>query len=92
MKEKAGRSRKKKDRNTLRKERKTRDGPVRKREEGTKKRRERTKEGRQTGRQDSRVHRARVLLAIRALDETQGPSAAAAAASPALAHAGPADL
>lgn len=64
---------------------------------------ERTKEGRKTNRQaDSRVHRARVLLAIRALDETRGPSAAAAAAaaapcrtaavSPALAHAGPADL
>lgn len=60
---------------------------------------ERTKEGRKTNRQaDSRVHRARVLLAIRALDETRGPSAAAAApcrtaaVSPALAHAGPADL
>lgn len=40
---------------------------------------ERTKEGRKTNRQaDSRIHRARVLLAIRALDETRGPSAAAA--------------
>ncbi|KYM78389.1 hypothetical protein ALC53_11044 [Atta colombica] len=37
---------------------------------------QREKEGRQTGRQaDSQVHRVRVLLAIRVLDETQGPSA-----------------
>lgn len=46
------------------------------REKRTEKGREQTKEGRErrkTNRQeDSRVH-ARVLLAIRALDETQGP-------------------
>lgn len=63
-------------RNTLGKKR--RDSPIRKKdgEERTEKERERTKEGREgrkTNRQaDSRVH-ARVLLAIRALDETQGP-------------------
>lgn len=38
--------------------------------------RKRRNEGRKTNRQaDSQVHRTRVLLAIRALDETQGPSA-----------------
>lgn len=46
----------------------------RKKIERRKEEKERRKEGRKTNRQvDSRVHRARVLLAIRALDETQGP-------------------
>lgn len=94
-------TRREEDRNVLGKERRTRDGPMRARKregegEGrTEKGRERTNEGRKTNRQaDSRVHRARVLLAIRALDETQSPlrSRRAAATSPALAHAGPADL
>lgn len=98
-KEKAGCSRREKEIEMLsgRKE-DTRWSGAKERRRGTNG--ERTKEGRKTNRQaDSRVHRARVLLAIRALDETRGPSAAAAAApcrtaavSPALAHAGPADL
>lgn len=71
------------------------DARAKERRRGANGERKRTNEGRKTNRQaDSRVHRARVLLAIRALDETQSPlrSRRAAATSPALAHAGPADL